>query len=72
MRSSGLGAYLGRLGICPPEHEGCGWLFLDRSRNGSRRWCTMEFCGAQAKARRLTERRRADRASTEDSDSGSR
>jgi predicted RNA-binding Zn ribbon-like protein len=52
---------LERLGICPPEHHGCGWLFLDRSRNGSRRWCTMEFCGSQAKARRLTQRRRADR-----------
>lgn len=52
---------LTRLGICPPEHHGCGWLFLDRSRNGSRRWCTMEFCGSQAKARRLTQRRRADR-----------
>jgi predicted RNA-binding Zn ribbon-like protein len=52
---------LSRLGICPPEHHGCGWLFLDRSRNGSRRWCTMEFCGSQAKARRLTQRRRADR-----------
>jgi predicted RNA-binding Zn ribbon-like protein len=70
-------ADLDRLGICPPEHEGCGWLFLDRSRNGSRRWCTMEFCGAQAKARRLTERRRADRvpvrrAPAKDSDSGSR
>ncbi len=64
-------ADLDRLGICPPEHEGCGWLFLDRSRNGSRRWCTMEFCGAQAKARRLTERRRADRAPGKDSDSGS-
>jgi predicted RNA-binding Zn ribbon-like protein len=53
---------LTRLGICPPEHEGCAWLFLDRSRNGSRRWCTMEACGSFAKARRLTERRRADRA----------
>ena len=65
-------ADLGRLGICPPEHDGCGWLFLDRSRNGSRRWCTMEFCGSQAKARRLTQRRRADRAPAKGSDSGSR
>jgi predicted RNA-binding Zn ribbon-like protein len=32
--------------------EGCGWLFLDTSRNGSRRWCTMEGCGNRAKARR--------------------
>lgn len=63
---------LGRLGICPPEHHGCGWLFLDRSRNGSRRWCTMEACGSFEKARRLTQRRRADRATPVESDSGSR
>ena len=35
-----------------------GWLFVDRSRNGSRRWCTMDDCGAHAKARRLTGPRR--------------
>lgn len=23
----------------------CGWLFLDRSRNGSRRWCSSGECG---------------------------
>jgi predicted RNA-binding Zn ribbon-like protein len=47
-----------QLKACPLDEGGCGWLFLDRSRNGSRRWCTMEDCGAHAKARRLTERRR--------------
>jgi predicted RNA-binding Zn ribbon-like protein len=31
---------------------GCNWLFLDTSKNGSRRWCTMEVCGNRAKARR--------------------
>jgi predicted RNA-binding Zn ribbon-like protein len=46
------------LKACPLDEGGCGWFFLDRSRNSSRRWCTMEDCGAQAKARRLTERRR--------------
>jgi len=30
----------------------CGWLFLDHSRNRSRRWCTMKSCGNSAKARR--------------------
>ncbi len=30
----------------------CGWLFLDMSKNGSRRWCSMETCGNRAKARR--------------------
>lgn len=49
---------------CPVDEGGCGWLFLDQSRNSSRRWCAMADCGAQAKARKLTERRRAARAST--------
>lgn len=30
----------------------CGWLFLDNSRNRSRRWCDMKDCGNRAKARR--------------------
>ena len=30
----------------------CGWLFLDLTRNRSRRWCSMEDCGNRAKARR--------------------
>ncbi len=53
---------LAQLRICPVEQGGCGWLFLDRSRNGSRRWCAMEDCGTQAKSRRLTQRRRDQRA----------
>jgi predicted RNA-binding Zn ribbon-like protein len=34
----------------------CGWLFLDTSRNHSRRWCDMKACGNRAKARRHYER----------------
>jgi predicted RNA-binding Zn ribbon-like protein len=34
------------------EGEGCGWLFLDQSRNRSRKWCDMSDCGNRAKARR--------------------
>lgn len=30
----------------------CLWLFLDDSKNGSRRWCSMQMCGNRAKARR--------------------
>ena len=30
----------------------CGWLFLDASKNHSRRWCDMAGCGNRAKARR--------------------
>jgi predicted RNA-binding Zn ribbon-like protein len=32
--------------------EDCRWLFLDISKNHSRRWCDMQTCGNQAKARR--------------------
>lgn len=38
--------------------EQCGWLFLDRSRNGTRRWCDMKDCGTRAKVRRFRERQR--------------
>jgi predicted RNA-binding Zn ribbon-like protein len=46
---------LERLKLC----GGCRWLFLDQSKNRSRRWCSMEHCGTAAKMRRYTERRRA-------------
>lgn len=39
-----------RLKECPGE--GCGWVFLDTSRSGTRRWCSMGSCGARAKMRR--------------------
>jgi predicted RNA-binding Zn ribbon-like protein len=32
--------------------ETCGWLFLDNTKNHSRRWCDMGDCGSQAKAKR--------------------
>lgn len=54
-------ADLSRLRTCPLEDGGCGWYFLDRSRNQSRKWCAMDDCGTHAKSRRLTERRRARR-----------
>ncbi|HTC70612.1 MAG TPA: ABATE domain-containing protein [Acidothermaceae bacterium] len=50
-----------RLRACPVNEGGCGWLFLDNSRNNSRRWCVMADCGTQAKSRKLTERRRSAR-----------
>lgn len=55
---------LSRLKACPLDEGGCGWLFLDQSRNGSRRWCSMADCGTQYKSRRLTARRRAGRAAS--------
>jgi predicted RNA-binding Zn ribbon-like protein len=36
----------------------CGWLFVDASRNRSRRWCDMAECGNRAKARRNYARKR--------------
>lgn len=38
---------------------GCGWLFLDRSKNGSRVWCSSADCGNRTRARRHYQRRRA-------------
>jgi len=32
--------------------DACGWLFMDKSRNNSRRWCSMKDCGNRAKAHR--------------------
>jgi predicted RNA-binding Zn ribbon-like protein len=34
----------------------CGWMFVDRSRNGLRRWCQMESCGTREKTRRRYQR----------------
>jgi predicted RNA-binding Zn ribbon-like protein len=51
--------------------DSCTWLFLDSSRNGSRRWCSMQTCGNRAKARRHYRRQQgkdagAPRAAAED------
>lgn len=48
------GNELSRLKQCPPND--CRWLFIDRTRNGSRRWCEMASCGDRAKKRLLTRR----------------
>jgi predicted RNA-binding Zn ribbon-like protein len=41
-----------RVKSCPA----CGWFFLDVSKNQSRRWCSMDTCGAVVKARRYYRR----------------
>ena len=46
-----------RLRDCPVP-DGCGWLFLDTSKNGSRRWCSMRTCGNISKARRFHKKTR--------------
>ncbi|HWW61525.1 MAG TPA: CGNR zinc finger domain-containing protein [Thermoanaerobaculia bacterium] len=46
---------LPRIKVCPA----CAWLFLDASKNHSRRWCSMETCGGADKARRYYRKKRA-------------
>ncbi|HET9487870.1 MAG TPA: CGNR zinc finger domain-containing protein [Chryseosolibacter sp.] len=41
-----LSGKLDRVKECP----NCGWLFLDTTRNGKRRWCSMKNCGSNIKA----------------------
>jgi predicted RNA-binding Zn ribbon-like protein len=36
----------------------CLWLFLDDSKNGTRRWCSMQACGNRAKAHRHYQRQK--------------
>lgn len=50
---------VGRVRECADEV--CGWVFLDMSKNQSRRWCDMKECGNQAKSRRHYERLKARR-----------
>ena len=44
------GERLARVRLC--ANEKCRWLFLDDSKAGTRRWCTMRACGNRAKAHR--------------------
>jgi predicted RNA-binding Zn ribbon-like protein len=43
-----------RLKECPR----CGWLFVDRTKNGKRRWCDMKVCGSKDKATRYYHRKK--------------
>lgn len=53
-----IGGRLGRIKAC----GGCRYLFLDETKNGSRRWCSMADCGTRAKMRRFVARRSAARS----------
>jgi len=44
------GGQLARVRQC--ANPQCGWLFLDSSKGGNRRWCSMSACGNRAKAHR--------------------
>ena len=48
---------LDRVKVCASQ-EGCAGLFLDTSKNRSRRWCDMRDCGNRAKVRRHRQRSR--------------
>jgi predicted RNA-binding Zn ribbon-like protein len=41
--------------------DACGWLFIDRSQTGKRKWCSMADCGNRYKARRFYRRQRGKR-----------
>ena len=47
-----------RIKVCPS----CGWLFIDRTRNGGKRWCVPSLCGNRARARRFYAKRAGKRA----------
>jgi predicted RNA-binding Zn ribbon-like protein len=44
-----------RLKQCPGDQ--CGWLFLDSTKRGNRRWCEMRKCGQEAKDDRRRQQR---------------
>jgi predicted RNA-binding Zn ribbon-like protein len=46
---------LERVKICPA----CGWLFIDRTRNRSKRWCITALCGNRSKMHRHYRRQRS-------------
>jgi predicted RNA-binding Zn ribbon-like protein len=53
-----IGEAEGLLRAPPPERLrtcagcDCGWLFVDTSKGGMRRWCDMQVCGTAEKSRR--------------------
>ena len=48
---------LGRVREC--ARAACEWLFVDHSKNRSRRWCDMQECGNVEKVRRYRRRQQA-------------
>jgi predicted RNA-binding Zn ribbon-like protein len=51
-----VGGTLARVRECAAGD--CRWLFLDTSKNRSRRWCDMKSCGNRAKVRRFYRKKR--------------
>lgn len=57
--ASDLLAAGGRVRVRACANPECQWMFIDASRNGSRRWCDMAACGNRAKAQRHYRRAKA-------------
>jgi predicted RNA-binding Zn ribbon-like protein len=55
-----------RFRVC--GNDRCRWVFYDRSRPGSRRWCEMSSCGNRAKAARHRARAKANAERAEQGD----
>jgi len=53
-----LGGQLHRIKECGT----CGWLFLDKSKNRSRKWCNMDTCGSQQKSKNYYHRKKANKS----------
>lgn len=51
-----VGQHLHRVREC--EGRNCGWLFLDTTRNATRRWCSSEECGSLARVTRFRAKRK--------------
>jgi predicted RNA-binding Zn ribbon-like protein len=47
---------LGRVRECANEEDGCGFVFIDTTKSGTRRWCSMDTCGNRTKVRAWYER----------------
>ena len=53
-----VSTYRDQIGRC--SNPSCGWVYVDLSRRGNRRWCDMQTCGNRAKAKRHYARHRTD------------
>ncbi len=52
----------GKIRLC--ANDECGWLFIDESKNASRRWCSMALCGSRIKMRDYYRRKQGRPATT--------
>lgn len=46
----------GRRPVRSCKGDNCGWLFLDTSKSGRRRWCSEASCGTHARVKRFREK----------------